>query len=130
MRGDVDDCDAAGAAVGDVELLAITTRIETVRVAAGLHEPQALEVRAVDAPHPVVVSIRDVEDLAGGVQLDVLRTPAWQMQVAHDLQRVEVDLDQLCGELAAGDEVAAVGAEVHVVDARARDVESVPKRKG
>ena len=51
------------------------------------------------------------------------------MQVAHDLQRVQVDLHQLCGELAAGDEVAAIGTEVHVVDAGARDVEPVAEGK-
>src|SRR3954468_22218866 len=125
MRREVDDSDAAGATVGHIEPLAVATRVETVRVATGLDEAEALEVSAVDAPDTVVVAICDVEDFAGRVELDVLRTPTRQMQVAHDLQRVQVDLHQLCGELAAGDEVAAVGTEVHVVDAGARHVEPV-----
>ena len=36
-----------------------------------------------------------------------------------------VDLDQLPGELAAGEQVAAVSREVHVVDAAARHGEGV-----
>src|SRR4051795_10105766 len=114
MRREVDDGHTAGAPVRDIELLAVTTRVEPVRVAAGLDEAEALEVSAVDAPHTVVVAIGDVEDLAGRVEFDVLRTPTRQMQVTHDLQRVQVDLHQLRRELAAGDEIATVGAEVHV----------------
>src|SRR4051794_22239057 len=129
MRREVDDSDTSGAAVGHIEPLAVTTGIETVRVAAGLDEAEALEMSAVDAPHAVVVAICDVEDFASRVELDVLRTPTRQMQVAHDLQCVQVDLHQLCRELAAGDEVAAVGTEVHVVDARARDAEPVAEGK-
>src|SRR3954469_6596693 len=41
MRREIDDSDAAGAAVGDIEPLAVTARIEPVRVTAGLDEAEA-----------------------------------------------------------------------------------------
>src|SRR6185437_9586880 len=102
---------------------------QAVRVRAGGDEPGQLEGRGVDHPDPGVVLVGDVEDPPGRVELDVLRRGSWQVQVADDLQRVQVDPDQAAAELAGGDQVGAGGREVDVVHARAVDVDQVPERE-
>ena len=59
-------------------------------------------------------------------ELDVLRlAPSREGEAAHIGLSGYVDLDQLGAELARGDEVGAVGGEIHVVDAETRNVERV-----
>ncbi len=62
--------------------------------------------------------VRDVEGLPVRGDLDVLRHRALERQLllADDLHALGVDLEEFAGELAAHDEVAAVGGEVRVVD--------------
>src|SRR5262249_49162454 len=61
------------AAVGDVELLAIATRIEAMSAAAGENEANLLELLSVDEKHAVGFHIRDEQKRAVGRKTNVLR---------------------------------------------------------
>ncbi len=95
---------------------------------AGVQEADDPERSRVDLPQAGVVLIGGVDDGAVRRELDVLgraRTALEHERVDHPL-RAQVDLDHPPGELAAGERVAAVGGEVHVVDpAAVRHVERV-----
>src|SRR5215472_13123139 len=106
------------AAIGDVELLAVAARVETVRADAGRNEiglNKAVTVYDIDA---VGVHIGNVEAAAVGRNADVLRhTPLCEAQIAEHLAANEVDLDQsAAAELAGEDRVAPVDREIGMVD--------------
>src|SRR5205807_2050648 len=73
----------------------------------------------------------DVERPAVGAEADVLRHGRGpEGEPAQRSEGLGVELQQIAGELAAGDEVAAVGGEVGVVDAPAGHVDRAPQRHG
>ena len=75
--------------------------------------------------------VGDVEELSVGCQLHVLRhAAARKLEGSDDALLPKVDLDQLPGELAAGDQVAAMCREVHVVDAPTRHGEGMDDAEG
>ena len=65
------------------------------------------------------IHIRNVEELTVGRDAAVLRHAArLEFQVTEYLPRRDVHLDNLAGELARRDHVAAIGSEVSVIDSR------------
>ena len=73
------------------------------------------------------------EDSAVGRELDVLRHRAGavgEVDGAHDLLAGDVDDDHLSRELAAREQLAPVGGEVHVVDTEAGHSERVVEPEG
>src|SRR5262249_31414530 len=125
-----DQGDRAVAPVGHVQVAAVAVGVQAVRVRSGGDEPGYLEGRGVDQPDSGMVLVGDVENAPGGVQLDVLRRGARQVQVAGHPQRVQVDPDQAARVFAAGDQVGAGGGEVDVVDARATNADPVLEGEG
>src|SRR5262249_29924114 len=125
--------DRAFAAVGDVEVFAVSARVEAVRAGAGVDESDHAQPVAVDLPDAAGCEVGDVEDAAVGRDAHVLGHAAaavGQVQHADHALAGNIDLDQLAGELAARDQVGAVDGKVHVIDARAGQLDGAVQRKG
>ena len=99
--------------------------------APGRQEADHAEPVPVDLPEAVGHHVRDVEHAPVRRELDVLGHRAGaQAQRPHDTLLLHVDLDQLAGELATRDQVAAVRGEVDVVDASALHRQRIPEAEG
>src|SRR6476661_1624344 len=94
-----------------------------MRTGAGREETENAEPVRVDLPDSVRVHVGDVEDPAVGGELHVLRhvaAAAGKVDGPYDALVLDVHHDHLARELTAREQEAAVGGEVHVVDALAR----------
>ncbi|MNQ11382.1 hypothetical protein D3C85_242680 [compost metagenome] len=134
--------DAVRAAVGHVQFLAVTARVQAVRTHARLDETDFLQGSAIDDVHAVGVHVGDKEFLAVWRDAyvlrhafldaaDFIRRAAYrtglgkalgrhlQFQVAVDLAAHQVDLGDGAVELAGEHGVAAVIGKVGMVDAAA-----------
>ena len=121
--------DLARAAVGNVQALAVATRIQAVRAQAGGNETDLPERITVENVHAVGVHVGDVEALAVGRDANVLghalargvglhgsaqrkqtfleaRARHGQLQVARHLATDQVDLGHCAVELAGEDRIA------------------------
>src|SRR5262249_44695970 len=118
-RREIDDRDAARAAlhavdlvraaIRDVELRAVAARIEAVRADARLDESDLPERLAVDHEDAVGMHGGDEEALAVGRDADVLRhTALRELEIARDLAVDEIDLREPAVELAREDRERAV----------------------
>src|SRR5207253_11448732 len=98
----------------------------------GGHEALDLEVVALDDVDAVGGHVGHEEGGAVRREADVLgHAPrAGKLEDAEDAVGGRFDLDELAGELAGGDEVAAVGGEVGVVHAFAGDRDRRPQGHG
>ena len=96
-----------------------------MRARSRRYESRHRERVTVDGVHTAADHVGDVEHPAGGVELHVLRlgVATVECESAHDGLAANVDLHELAGELAARDQVTAVGGEVDVVDADTVDVQ-------
>src|SRR5262249_59484616 len=92
------------AAVRDVELRAVTARIETVCPDTGVEEDRLDEGGAIDEEHATGPHVRDEEGLAVRRDSNVLRHASLgQLEIAEDLALDKVDLRQTALEFAGED---------------------------
>ena len=120
-RPEADHRDRALAAVRRVEEASQSRLgIEAVRARAGAEEAVTLKRAPVDLPEPVRASCR--RRRRPGRRARASRPAACRpsrrgaSSTPTTFSRAQVDLDELPRELAARDQVAPVGGEVHVVD--------------
>src|SRR5215207_2088225 len=117
------DRDGPRAAVGDVQRLGVPGGIQAVCPFTRWDELDHFHGLRVDDVHAAEGSplVGDVEDRSVGRELYVYRVSAY-FYLTRDLHLLYIHLRHHPAPFAAGEQVAAVGGEVHVVHARGRDV--------
>src|SRR5438445_7432874 len=129
-RAERDDGDRPRGAVRHVEVPGVAAWIEAVRPRARRQEAQDTQIDAVDEPDAARGHVGDVEDLAVGRELHVLRRCAGaQLERAEDPLVLNIELEEHARELTADDRVAPIRREVHVVGTRARNRQRPVQRK-
>src|SRR5207244_7180001 len=116
--------DGAGDAVADVERLRVARHRQAVRPGARGQEADLLHGGRVDNGDAITALVRHVEDGAVGRQTDVDRQ-AVHVDPAGDLHLDRVDFHHDPAVLGAGQQVAAIGGKIEVVDARPGDVDAL-----
>ena len=125
-RGKIDQGYAAFAAVGYVEYARIPADVKPVRSAAGCDKTDLAQILAVNQVHTIGPHIGYVEHFAVGRKLNVLRHAALlQRQASEELLLLDIHLDHRATKLAACDQVASVGREIHVIHALTRNAQGV-----
>ena len=119
-RAHIDHRDGALASIRGIQPPGVAAEVQPVSAAAGGKERENPERVAVDHVDAVARHVGDEEDAAVRRESHVLRhRMAGELQRPDHLLFEHVDLHELTRELAARDQVAAAGGEVHVVDAPA-----------
>ncbi len=90
------------AAIGDVELLPVAARIQTMRTPSGRNKSDDFERCRIDDVHAIGLHVGDKEDGAVGRDANVLRHVVWrwvicacQFQITRHLALHKIDLRQL-----------------------------------